>query len=225
MSFMTSTCLIMLLAGCRSDQGKAAPDASGQAAVQQTPAPAQASRPTLVCFGDSLTAGYGADPGESFPDDLQKILDANNDSYRVVNEGISGNTTKDALERVSRVIALHPEVVVVELGGNDGLRGFAPEQTQQNIANIIAQLQSAHAKVALAGITLPPSYGQDYVAKFNAIFPALAKRYKVPYIPFLLQGVYGTAGGMQEDGIHATDEGNKQVAANVAKLVQPLLKH
>jgi acyl-CoA thioesterase-1 len=215
---------VLMLAGCRGDQGRAG-SASEPVSVQQpVPAP-QAFRSTLVCFGDSLTAGYGADPGESFPDDLQKILDENHYPYRVVNEGISGNTTKDAVDRVARVVALHPEIVVVELGGNDGLRGLPLEQTRQNIASVIEQMQSAHAKVALAGITLPPSYGQDYIAKFNAIFPVLAKQYKVPYLPFLLQGVYGASGGMQEDGIHATDEGNKRVAANVAKLIQPLLKH
>jgi acyl-CoA thioesterase-1 len=224
-SLVVSMCFAALLAGCRADQGKSSATVSEQISMQQPVAPQQAFRPLIICFGDSLTAGYGADPGESFPDDLQKLLNANDYPYRVVNEGVSGNTTKDAVQRLARVVAAHPEVVLVELGGNDGLRGLPLEQTKQNIASIIDQLQTAHAKVALAGITLPPSYGPDYIAKFNAIFPALARQYKVPYIPFLLQDVYGKSGDMQDDGIHATDAGNRQVAENVAKLIAPLLKH
>jgi acyl-CoA thioesterase-1 len=217
--------LAVTLAGCRADQEKAGSGVSEQASVTQPQPSAQASRPVIACFGDSLTAGYGADPGESYPDHLQKILDTDNYSYRVVNEGVSGNTTKDGLDRLARVIALHPQIVVLEFGGNDGLRGLPQEQTKQNIASMIDQLQTAHVKVALAGITLPPDYGPDYIAKFDAIYPALAKQYHVPLLPFLLKDVYGVKGDIQADGIHATEQGNKQVAANVAELIEPLLKH
>jgi len=143
----------------------------------------------------------------------------------VVNAGVSGETTKDGLARVSHVIGLHPQIVVLEFGGNDGLRGLPLEQTKKNIGSMIDQLQGSGAKVALAGMTLPPDYGPDYIAKFNAMYPALARQYHVPFLPFLLQGVYGVAGDMQEDGIHATAKGNKQVAANVARLIEPMLKH
>jgi acyl-CoA thioesterase-1 len=217
--------LAVALVGCRADQGKPGNGVSEQASVTQPEPPAQTFRPVIVCFGDSLTAGYGADPGESYPDNLQKILYSDNYPYRVINEGVSGNTTKDGVERLTRVIALHPQVVVVEFGGNDGLRGLPLEQTKQNIASMIDQLQTAHAKVALAGITLPPDYGPDYIAKFNAIYPSLAKQYHVPLLPFLLKDVYGVKGDIQADGIHATEQGNKQVAANVAGLIEPLLKH
>ncbi len=200
-----------------------------------TPAPADATpdskddpRPLLICFGDSLTAGYGTDPGQSYPDQLQPLLDAKGYHYRVVNSGISGNTTKDGLERIDRLLARlagHPgSIVVVEFGGNDGLRGLPLEQTKANLAGIIQQLQAAHATVALAGITLPPDYGKDYIAQLVAIYPALAKQYHVPLLPFLLQDVYGIPGDMQEDQTHATAKGNKQVALNVEKLVTPLLK-
>jgi acyl-CoA thioesterase-1 len=182
------------------------------------------SRPLLVCFGDSLTAGYGTDPGESYPDDLQRLLDAGGYKYRVVNSGISGNTTKDGVERMARVVAKHPRLVVLEFGGNDGLRGLPIEQTQANLETMIEYLQQSGAEVALAGITLPPDYGADYIAKFNAMFPALAKKYHVRLLPFLLAGVYGVPGDMQEDATHATAKGNKQVAVNVAKLVEPMLK-
>jgi acyl-CoA thioesterase-1 len=182
------------------------------------------SRPVLVCFGDSLTAGYGTDPGESYPDDLQKLLDAQGYRYRVVNSGTSGNTTKDGLERIGRVIARHPQIVVVEFGGNDGLRGLPVEQARTNLAEIIATLQKNGAEVALAGITLPPEYGPAYIAKFDAMYTALAKQYHVPLLPFLLQDVYGVPGDMQADATHATARGNQQVAANVEQLLQPLLK-
>ncbi|WP_255484046.1 arylesterase [Granulicella sp. 5B5] len=185
---------------------------------------AQDTRPVIACFGDSLTAGYGADPGQSYPDDLQRRLDAQGYRYHVVNEGVSGETTKDGLERVDRVAARHPKIVVLEFGGNDGLRGLPLEQTQSNLAAMIESLKKSGAEVVLAGITLPPEYGPDYIAKINAIYPALAKKYHVRLLPFLLQGVYGTPGDMQEDGHHATAQGNKQVAANVEKLIQPMLR-
>jgi acyl-CoA thioesterase-1 len=143
----------------------------------------------------------------------------------VLNEGISGNTTKDGLERIQRVIAHHPQLVVVEFGGNDGLRGLPIEQTEANLSNIIQQLQKSGAKVALAGITLPPDYGQDYIRKFDAMYPALAKKYHVRLLPFLLKNVYGMPGDMQDDATHATARGNMQIALNVEALVQPLLNH
>ena len=198
---------------------------SAQVSIQQPAAPPQTGRPIIVCFGDSLTAGYGTDPGQSYPDVLQTILDTANYPYRVINEGVSGNTTKDGLDRISRVIALHPQLVVLEFGGNDGLRGLPIETTHKNMASMIDQLQGARIKVALAGITLPPDYGPDYIAKFNAMYPALAKQYHVPLLPFLLKDVYGVPGDMQDDATHATAQGNKQVAANVAGLIEPMLKH
>jgi acyl-CoA thioesterase-1 len=182
------------------------------------------TRPLLVCFGDSLTAGYGADEGQSYPDFLQKDLDADGYRYRVVNEGVSGNTTKDGVDRLAGVIAMKPAVVVLEFGGNDGLRGLKVQTTRSNLATMIAALQKAGAKVLLAGMTLPPDYGADYVNAFTGNYPALGKRYGVPYIPFLLHDVYGLPGMIQADGIHATDQGNELVAKNVLTMVEPLLK-
>jgi acyl-CoA thioesterase-1 len=229
----------LALTGCKDTRSHAeapstaSPTASTPAPNPQpsSPAPDSATataadtRPLLVCFGDSLTAGYGTDLGESYPDDLQKLLDAHGYKYHVLNEGISGNTTKDGLDRIQRVIARHPQLVVVELGGNDGLRGLPIEQTEANLSNIIQQLQKSGAKVALAGITLPPDYGQDYIRKFDAMYPALAKKYHVRLLPFLLKNVYGMPGDMQDDATHATARGNMQIALNVEALVQPLLNH
>ena len=218
-------CTALCLLGCKADAGKQDNGMSAQVSMKQPTAPPQTWRPIIVCFGDSLTAGYGTDPGQAYPDDLQKILDDSNYPYRVINEGVSGNTTKDGVDRLAHIIALHPQLVVVEFGGNDGLRGLPIEQTKKNMSTIVDELQASGTKVALAGITLPPDYGPDYIAKFNAMYPALAKQYKVPLLPFLLKDVYGVPGDMQDDATHATAQGNKQVAANVAALIEPLLKH
>jgi acyl-CoA thioesterase I len=182
------------------------------------------SRPVIVCFGDSLTAGLGIESTASYPADLQRLLDSAGYRYRVVNEGVSGDTSKDGLERIDGVLAHKPQIVVLEFGGNDGLRGLPISFTQQNIATMIDRLQRNGAKVALAGISLPPQYGHDYIARFDAMYPTLSKQFRTPVLPFLLQDVYGVDGDIQADGVHPTAQGAKQVAANVQKLIQPMLK-
>jgi acyl-CoA thioesterase-1 len=182
------------------------------------------SRPVIVCFGDSLTAGLGIGTAASYPADLQRLLDAEGYHYRVVNEGVSGDTSKDGLERIDRVLAHKPQIVVLEFGGNDGLRGLPVSMAQQNIAAMIERLQRSGAKVALAGISLPPQYGGDYIARFDAMYPTLARQFHLPLLPFLLQNVYGVEGDIQPDGVHPTAQGAKQVAVNVKKLIQPMLK-
>jgi len=181
-------------------------------------------RPILVCFGDSLTAGAGVAPGESYPDFLQSDLDKLHIRYRVDNQGISGDTTKDGVERLPEVLALHPAVAIVEFGGNDGLRGLPIADSRANLDQIVATLQHSGIKVVLAGITLPPDYGPDYIRQFNQTYTLLAKKYRVPMLPFLLKNVYGVPGMMQHDRTHATAQGNQIVARNVLTLVLPLLK-
>jgi len=181
-------------------------------------------RPLLVCFGDSLTAGLGTGPGESYPDYLQADLDRLHYHYRVDNQGISGNTTKDGVERLPEILALHPAVVLVEFGGNDGLRGLRIEDTRANLDTIVSTLKNSGAKIALAGISLPPDYGPDYIRQFNETYTLLAKKYNVPMLPFLLKDVYGVPGMMQRDQTHATARGNQIVARNVIPLILPLLK-
>lgn len=200
------------------------PSTATVTADRATPDAAHDPRPLLVCFGDSLTAGYGADPGQSYPDYLQADLDAMGYKYRVVNEGISGNTTKDGVGRLGSIVALKPSVVVVEFGGNDGLRGLPIDDSRANLDRIVATLKASGARVVLAGITLPPDYGPDYIKQFNATYTLLAKKYQVPMLPFLLNGVFGVDGMMQADRTHATANGNKVVAKNVLPLVVPLLK-
>jgi acyl-CoA thioesterase I len=228
-------CLILAgislgVAGCRADkatQETSRIDAGTGPVGAKAPPPAPMAedlRPLLVCFGDSLTAGYGAEAGQSYPDYLQKDLDARGYKYRVVNEGISGNTTKDGVERVEHIAEMKPALVVVEFGGNDGLRGLRIEDTRRNMDQIVSTLKASGTKVVLAGITLPPDYGPDYVKQFNDTYTLLAKQYKVPMLPFLLKDVFGVPGMMQADQTHATAKGNAIVAKNVLPLVTPLLK-
>lgn len=232
--------MIALLTGCnRAPVGEThEPAAKTQAAASEPPQDSVAavpgampasearpadSRPVIVAFGDSLTAGYGTGPGESYPDFLQHDLDARGYRYRVVNAGVSGNTTKDGVERVGAIAAEHPAVAIVAFGGNDGLRGIPIHDTETNLRTIVATLEKAHVHVILGGITLPPNYGSDYIARFNAIYAKLARDYHVPLLPFLLKDVYGVPGDMQQDGIHATAQGNRQVAKNFLPLLLPLL--
>lgn len=182
------------------------------------------TRPVIVAFGDSLTAGFGAEPGKSFPDFLQKDLDAQGLKWRVVNAGVSGNTTTDGLDRVKEVLAYKPRVTIVEFGGNDGLRGLPIETTRSNLDQIIRMLQAAGSKVVLAGMTLPPNYGPDYIKPFQQVYAELAAKYKITRIPFLLSDVVLRPGLMQGDGIHPTAQGNEIVAQTVLRYLRPLLR-
>lgn len=182
------------------------------------------ARRVIVCFGDSLTAGYGVDPGLSYPANLQRTLDAKGYKYRVVNMGVSGETTKDGLSRVAHIVSLKPEIVVVEFGGNDGLRGLPIGDTQRNLDAIVDALKKSGTRVAMAGITLPPDYGPDYVGRFNGMYPAIAKKYGVALLPYIYKDVYGLKGYIQDDGIHATAIGNRQVAKNIEGLIAPMLR-
>jgi acyl-CoA thioesterase-1 len=192
--------------------------------VHGSPPPTSDTRPVIVAFGDSLSAGFGADPGKSFPDFLQRDLDAAGLHWRVVNAGVSGNTTTDGLNRLKEVLAHKPRVTIVEFGGNDGLRGLPVETTRVNLEQIIQKLEAAGSKVVLAGMTLPPNYGPDYIQPFQQIYVSLAAQYKVTRIPFLLSDVAVHPDLMQPDGIHPTAQGNEIVAKTVMRYLKPLLK-
>ena len=180
--------------------------------------------PVIDCFGDSITAGYGVAPGLTYPDDLQHDLDARGYRYRVVNSGISGNTSKDGVDRLQDILALHPAVVIVEFGGNDGLRGIPIADTRRNLDRIVATLVHAGSRVLLAGITLPPNYGPDYIRQFDAMYREIAARYRVPLLPMLYANIYTVPGAIQEDGIHPTAKGDQLLAGNVLPLLLPLLR-
>ncbi len=193
-------------------------------AVPPRPVPVPArTAPVIACFGDSITAGYGIAPGLSWPDDLQNALDRRGYRYKVVNAGISGNTTKDGVDRLKDVLRLHPAVVIVEFGGNDGLRGIPIADTRRNLDTIVSALLQSGSKVILAGITLPPNYGPDYIKPFDETYRLIAAKYHVPLLPMLYAGVYTVPGAIQEDGVHPTAKGAQLVADNFLPLLLPLL--
>jgi acyl-CoA thioesterase-1 len=159
----------------------------------------------------------------SYPDFLQKDLDAAGLGWRVVNQGVSGDTTTDGASRVGEVLAVKPRVVILEFGGNDGLRGLPIETTRANLEQMILALKNSGATVILAGMTLPPNYGPEYIRGFEQVYRDLAAKYKLARIPFLLEGVATDKSLMQRDGIHPTGPGNEKVAATLMRYVRPVL--
>lgn len=226
------TCLLAL--GCTKSSDDAAAAGSSAPENPQVPVPAPETqeaadtRPAIVTFGDSLSEGYGAEPGESYPDYLQQAIDRKGYSYKVVNMGISGDTTTGGLNRIRAAIALDPEIVILELGGNDGLRGLPVPATRDNLEKMIAALRDADIEVVLAGMTLPPNYGPEYIKSFEQMYRDLAKKHDLTFIPFLLEDIARkfreNPGLMQRDGIHPTAEGNRLVADTVIRYLEPLLK-
>lgn len=179
--------------------------------------------PVIVCFGDSITAGYGIAPGQAWPDDLQADLDQRGFRYKVVNAGVSGNTSKDGVNRLKDVLSLHPAIVIVEFGGNDGLRGLPIADTRRNLDTIVSTLVHSGSKVILAGITLPPNYGSDYIKPFDETYRLIASRYHVPLLPMLYANVYTVTGAIQQDGVHPTAKGAQLLTENFLPLLLPLL--
>jgi len=174
-----------------------------------------ADRPSIICYGDSITAGYGLQPSQSWPAALQRDLDQRGYKYDVTNRGTSGATTKDAVANINAIIQAHPSVVVVEFGGNDGLRGLPPDQTRRNLDSVLTTLEAAHIKVLLAGITLPPNYGPDYIQSFNKVFSDLSAKHHVTFIPMIYKDLINVPGTIQQDGIHPTAKGSEIIARTV----------
>ena len=216
--------LEMSCGGSKTESTAVSPPRKSEAQAPTPPAQQVADdRPVIVAFGDSLSAGFGAEPGHSYPDFLQKDLDAAGLKWRVVNLGVSGDTTTDGLNRLSEVLAAKPRIVIVEFGGNDGLRGLPIETTRANLEQIISSIENAGAKVVLAGMTLPPNYGPEYIRSFEKVYRDLGGKYKVTRIPFLLEAVATKRELMQRDGLHPTGPGNAIVAETVLHYLRPLL--
>ena len=188
----------------------------------QTPS---SSTHRLVILGDSLTAGLGLDLDDSYPSVLQKKLKENEINMSVVNAGVSGDTSAGGLRRLDWLLREPVDILVVALGGNDGLRGLPVEQLQENLLAIIRRTQEKYpqAKIILAGMLVPPNQGKDYASAFQAVFPFVAKSATVTFIPFLLEGVAGFADKNLADGIHPNQEGHKIIAETVWKSIAPLL--
>ena len=180
----------------------------------------------MIFIGDSITAGYGLDPDEAYPALVQKKIDAAGLPWRVVNAGLSGDTTAGGLRRLNWILRQKVNVVVIELGANDGLRGIAPDVTQDNLKKMIEGIRThaPDATIVLAGMRVPTNLGPEHTKQFAAIYPALAKECGVALVPFLLDGVGGRPELIQADGIHPTAEGQAILATNVWAVVGPLLK-
>ncbi|MFQ5935649.1 MAG: arylesterase [Acidiferrobacterales bacterium] len=185
---------------------------------------AAAAPPTILVLGDSLSAGHGIDPKGGWVSLLQRRLHKQGYPYRVINASISGATTRGGLTRLPRALAQHqPRVVIVELGGNDGLRGLSLDEIRRNLAAIIERSQQGSAKVLLLGVRLPPNYGEVYVKKFHTIFRNLEQSYTVPLVPFLLDGVGGHEELMQSDSLHPNTQAQGRMLDNVWPHLIPLL--
>ncbi len=181
---------------------------------------------TILFFGDSLTAGYGLSTEEAFPALIEKQLNKGGQKVKVVNAGLSGETSAGGLSRIDWILRQHVDVFVLELGANDGLRGLPVSQTIFNLQAIIDKVKTRQpdVKIVLAGMMVPPNMGAQYSNDFRRIYPDLAKKNKATLIPFLLDGVAGDEKLNQADGIHPNVEGHKIIANNLTKVFEPLIK-
>ncbi|HIJ94562.1 MAG TPA: arylesterase [Desulfuromonadales bacterium] len=203
-----------LLSSCEQKSSAPAPT---------SPQKQQASAGIIVAVGDSLTAGYGVNEAEAYPALLEKKLQANGYVWRVVNAGISGETSSGTLSRVAWILKLTPDIVILETGANDGLRGIDPQVTQKNISETVRLLKESHVTVILAGMRMVTSMGPEYTRAFAAIYPAVAKEHDLTLIPFFLQGVAGNPDLNQADGIHPLPEGYRIITDMIYPYLLPMI--
>uniref|UniRef100_UPI0040486FC4 arylesterase n=1 Tax=Algoriphagus sp. TaxID=1872435 RepID=UPI0040486FC4 len=198
--------IIPFVSSCNSNPEKKKTE-TGKQVVEVEP------KKTILFFGNSLTAGYGIDPEESFAGRIQSRLDSLEKEFRVINGGLSGETTAGGLSRLDWFLEEEPYLFVLELGGNDGLRGIPLTETKKNLLAIVTKVQAKYpnTKVILAGMQIPPNMGQEYTEEFKAIYPAVAREKNIELIPFLLEGVAGNPDLNLPDGIHPTAEGHRLV--------------
>jgi len=192
------------VSGCNREQDE-------QAAAQEPRAPLQ----TIVAVGDSLTAGYGLDESEAYPALLEKKLQEAGYKYRVVNAGVSGETTSGTLSRMEWILTLDPDIVILETGANDGLRGVDPQVAEKNLRQMLQILQERDVVVVLAGMKIVWNMGPEYVAEFNRIYPELAEDFDVVFLPFFLEGVAMQSALNLGDGIHPNNQGYKKITENI----------
>lgn len=187
--------------------------------------PLAATAKSIVVLGDSISAGYGIEVSQGWVTLLQKKLDEKGSDNIIHNESISGDTTAGGLARIDRALALHkPDIVIIELGANDGLRGLPPERIKSNLAGIAHRAQRSGAKVLLLSMKIPPNYGKRYIDLFYNIYPVLAKELRIPYVPFIMEDVALTKDMMQADGLHPNAKGQPFIAEKVWPQLLPLLK-
>ena len=192
--------------------------------AQDKPAAIVDKTPVIIVLGDSLSAAYGMEISQSWPSLLQERLSKNGYSHRVFNSSITGDTTQGGLARLPRLLEKHaPDVVILELGGNDGLRGLPIGATEQNLSSMIKQSQSAGSGIVLAEMRIPPNYGRSYTEKFNSMYTNLTTQYGIDLLPFLLQDIALEPGLMQADGIHPNARAQPLMLEQVWAVLEPLL--
>jgi acyl-CoA thioesterase I len=216
----TVVAALVVVAACGRADGRAPAGATPPAAAAET------ATPTVVFLGTSLTAGLGLDPGLAYPALVQAKIDSAGFRYRVVNAGVSGETSAGALRRIDWVLRDRPAVLVIETGANDALRGQNPDSTRANIQAIIqrARTLAPPPRIVLVGMEALPNYGPLYARRFRRIYPDLAKRNDLPLVPFLLAGVAGVDSLNQPDGLHPTEAGQRIVANTVWRTLAPVLR-
>lgn len=180
--------------------------------------------PVILAFGDSLTAGFGVNQQESYPARLQSLLEKEGYSYKVVNAGVSGDTTAGGLRRIDWLLKHKPKIVVLELGANDGLRGLPLDEMESNLETIILTCKKNGAEVLLAGMKIPPNYGEEYTKGFEAVFLRLAEKHQTGFIPFFLDKVAAVQELTRPDGIHPVGEGYAIVVQTVWQHLKPILE-
>lgn len=207
--------LFFAIVSCNNDSKD--PASQKQENAKKNPVDSSTQKKTILFFGNSLTAGYGVDPSEAYPALIQDKIDSLHLNYKVINAGVSGETTSDGNSRIEWILKQPVDIFVLELGGNDGLRGIPLGVTEKNLQSIIDAVKKKYpdAKIILEGIQIPPNMGADYTTEFRKIYPLLASKNNIELIPFLLKGVGGDPKLNQRDGIHPTAEGHKIVAENV----------
>ena len=181
------------------------------------------SSPVILAFGDSLTAGFGVPDAQSYPARLQKIIIENGYLHQVVNGGVSGDTTAGGVRRIKWLMKHNPEIVILELGANDGLRGLSLKEMESNLEQIIVICKEGGAKVLLTGMKVPPNYGEEYTVEFEKIYIRLAENHKLSLVPFFLEGVAGRREYTQPDGIHPLGSGYSIVVQTIWKYLKTLM--
>ena len=225
-SVISGLLLLSTVWGCGASDSKTETEKTETSAVATNPnALPTAQKQVILFYGNSLTAGYGVEPGQAFPALVGQKIDSLGLNYTVVNAGLSGETTAGGKSRISWVMRQPVAVFVLELGGNDGLRGLPLAQTRQNLQAIIdtVRQKSPQATIVLAGMQIPPNMGTTYTREFRELFNQLADKNDLVLIPFLLEGVGGVAKLNQQDGIHPTPAGHKLVANTVWTVLKPVL--
>ena len=227
MKTVVMVCLVAVIFSCgerRTEKGERSAEKEKESEVRESERSTE-SKKTIVFFGNSITAGYGLELSDAFPARIQEKLDSMNAPYKVVNAGVSGETSSGGKGRIDWILKQQVDIFVLELGGNDGLRGIPLSETKKNLQTIIEKVKAKNpeAKIIVAGMQIPPNMGKRYTNEFRSMYPDLAKKNNIALVPFILEGVGGRAELNLADGIHPTAEGHRILANNVWSVLQGLL--